>query len=279
MKKYELKDRVIVITGSTGGLGQAAAQALHDKGAKLALLDLDLNSVQAQARAFGRADKAAGWVADVCSLESLETALAHVAQHFGRIDVVIAGAGVGTADALELIDPKAFERTIDINLVGVFRTFRAALPYVKSTQGYLLAVSSMAAFVHGPLNGHYAASKAGVWAMCDSLRLEVKHHGIQVGTLHPTFFQTPMMDAVKADPVASMVWNGNTGIWKYVPIEEVIAGLVDGIQQRRDIIVVPRNNTLVARAPGLMRTLIERVGFQKERLIRTMQLAEKQHRS
>ncbi|WP_026472460.1 SDR family NAD(P)-dependent oxidoreductase [Alkanindiges illinoisensis] len=277
MSKYQLKNKVIVITGSTGGLGQAAAQALSGKGAKLALLDLDLTSVTAQASVLGSDQVAKGWVADVRSLESLETAMAEVTQHFGRIDVVIANAGIGSTESLEHIDPKTFERTIDINLVGVFRTFRAALPYVKNNRGYLLAVSSMAAFVHSPLNTHYTASKAGVWALCDSLRLELKHLGVGVGSLHPTFFQTPMMEAVQADPAGQAVWSGNTGIWKYVPIEDVVAGLVDAIERRRDIVIVPKANTLVARAPGLLRNLIELIGFNRKDLKKTMQIDAKQH--
>ena len=147
MAKYELKDKVVVITGSTGGLGLAIAHALQAKGAKLALLDLDLSKVESQAKQLGGKSIAAGWVADVRSLESLETAMANAAQHFGKIDVVIANAGIGSTEALEHMAPETFERTIDINLTGVFLVLSAQrIPYANS--GYLLAVSSMAAFVH-----------------------------------------------------------------------------------------------------------------------------------
>lgn len=273
MGKYELKDKVVVITGSTGGLGQATAQALRQKGAKLALLDLDLNKVERQANELGGRHVAAGWMADVCSLQSLENAMTDVAKHFGRIDVVIANAGVGSPASLEHMVPETFERTIDINLTGVFRTFRAALPYVKKTQGYLLAISSLAAFVHSPLNTHYTSSKAGVWALCDSLRLELKHLNIGVGSFHPTFFQTPMMDAVQSDPAGKAVWKGNTGIWKYVAIDTVVDELVKGIEKRKDIVIVPKSNQLVASAPGLVRKLIEFIGFDRKQLKKTMQLA------
>ena len=275
MSKYQLKDKVVVITGSTGGLGQATAQALRDKGAKLALLDLDLNKVTQQANDLGGNSVAVGWQADVCSLASLETAMASAAKHFGKIDVVIANAGVGNPASLEHMAPETFERTIDINLTGVFRTFRSALPYVKETQGYLLAISSLAAFVHSPLNTHYTSSKAGVWALCDSLRLELKHLNIDVGSFHPTFFQTPMMDAVQSDPAGKAVWNGNTGIWKYVAIETVVSELVEGIEKRKDIVIVPKSNKFVANAPGLFRNIIELIGFNQKQLKQTMQLAEK----
>ena len=272
---YELKNKVVLITGSTGGLGLAAARALRAKGAKLALLDLDAAPVATQAAALGGPAVAAGWTADVRSLESLETAFGEAAMHFGGIDVVIANAGVGVPDSMEAIDPSSFDRTIDINLNGVWRTFRAALPHVRARRGYLMAVSSMAAFVHSPLNAHYTASKAGVLAMCNSLRLELKHLGVGVGTLHPTFFRTPMMDAGIEGPCSSLVWNRHQGIWKFVAIEEVVHGLVDGIERRRDIVVVPKQNALVARAPGLMRRLIERIGFDDGRIVEAMRLAGK----
>lgn len=273
MNRYALKDRVIVITGATGGLGRAAAQALRDKGAKLALLDLNLDSLNAMVASLGGAEVAAGWVADVRSLDSLESALKEAAGHFGGIDVVVAGAGVSSVVALEHNDLAAFERTIDINLNGVARTFRAALPHVKARQGYLLAISSMAAFVHSPLNTAYTASKAGVWAMCDSLRLELRQHGIGVGSFHPTFFQTPMMEEVIDGPCSTLVWNNHEGLWKFVALEKVIAALVDCIEQRRDMVTVPRSNSLVAKAPGLLRRLIERIGFDATRVEEAVRLS------
>lgn len=269
----------MVITGSTGGLGIAIAQALQVKGAKLALLDLDLNKVESQAKQLGGESIAAGWVADVCSLESLESAMANAAKHFGKIDVVIANAGIASTEALEHMAPETFERTININLTGVFRTFRAAIPYVKQTQGYLLAVSSMAAFVHSPLNTHYTSSKAGVWALCDSLRLELKYSNIGVGSLHPTFFKTPLMDTIQNDPAGKAVWKGNSGIWKFISIEEVISGVVESIERRKDMTVVPKINTPIAKAPALFRNVIEFLGFNRKQLKQTMLLAEKNHNS
>lgn len=226
MSKYKLKDKVVVITGSTGGLGLAIAQALQAKGAKLALLDLDLNKVESQAKQLGGQSIAAGWVADVRSLESLEMAMANAAQHFGKI-----------------------------------------------------AVSSMAAFVHSPLNTHYTSSKAGVWALCDSLRLELKYSNIDVGSLHPTFFKTPMMDSIQNDPAGKAVWKGNSGIWKYITIDEVVSGVVESIERRKDMTVVPKINTPIAKAPALFRNVIEFLGFNRKQLKQTMQLAEKNHNS
>lgn len=268
--KTQLNGKVILITGSTGGLGRAACEALRARGAKLALLDLNLEAVQAQAEELGGPEFAAGWAADVCSMESLEGAFSKAAGHFGHIDIVIANAGLAHTAAAEATDPSYFEKVVDVNLTGAWRTFRAALPYVKESRGYLMAVSSMAAFVHSPLNTGYTATKAGVWAMCDSLRLELKQYGVGVGTIHPTFFQTPMMEG---NPCSDLIWNQHQGMWKFVALQEVVNGLVTGCEQRRDMVVVPKQNTLVARAPGLMRRLVERLGFDDAKVAQAVQMS------
>jgi len=269
---YSLKNKVVVITGSSGGLGAAAAQALAKKSARLALFDLHEQDAKAQAKALGPSVDAKGWGADVCSLESVDTAMAAAQKHFGRIDIVIANAGIGFTEPMETMQESTFGRTIDINLNGVWRTFKAALPYVKQSQGYFLAVSSMAAFVNAPLNAHYAASKAGVLAMCNSLRLEVRPDGVGVGTLHPTFFKTPMMDALMGNACSEFVFNHYRGIWKFVELNTVVKALVDGIEHRRQLITVPGRNSLVAKATGLLRPLIERMGFRDERIAKAIAL-------
>lgn len=274
MNRYDLTGRTVALTGSTGGLGTALAQALRERGANLALLDLSLAATTAQAQALGDETVARGWHADVRHLAGLQQAMDEAATHFGRIDIVIAGAGIDTMAPMATIDPSAYERVIDVNLNGVWRTFRAALPHVQRHEGYLLAVSSMAAFVHSPLQASYTASKAGVWALCDSIRLELRHLGVGVGSAHPTFFRTPMMDDVTADPAGRALWGGNDrGLWKMVPLQKVISGIVTGIERRADLIVVPKRLTLTAKAPGLFRPIVERLGFRDQSIPRAIGLA------
>lgn len=160
MTRYDLTGRTVALTGSAGGLGTALAQALRERGANLALLDLSLEAATAQARALGGDTVARGWQADGRDLASLQQAMDEAATHFGRIDIAIAAAGIDTMAPMATIHPPAYERVIDINLNGVWRTFRAALPHVQRHGGYLLAISSMAAFVHSPLQASYTASKA-----------------------------------------------------------------------------------------------------------------------
>ena len=274
MPPYDLSGRAVAITGSTGGLGVALSAAFRSRGAAVALLDLDGEETSAQADSLGGESVARGWEVDVRDLSSLETAMGEANRHFGRLDVAVACAGIDMMAPVATIDPSAFYQVLDVNVNGVWRTLRAALPYVSRHRGYLLAISSMAAFVHSPLQGPYAASKAAVWALCDSLRLEVRHLGVAVGSAHPTFFRTPLMDDVLADPAGRLLWNGNDkGLWKMASIETVTTGIVRGVERRAEMIVAPRSLWAVARAPGLFRHLTELVGFRESTLRRAIGLA------
>lgn len=263
MPRYDLVDRTIAITGGCGGFAAALAPALRAKGARIALLDVDEEAAATAAAAVGAVDVARGWRADVRDLAHLETAMSEVADHFGGIDIVIANAGLGDTAVLLAEDrPEHWEQMVDINLNGVYRTFRSAYPHILRRRGYMLATSSMAAFVHSPLQSAYTATKAGVWAMCDTWRLEVRHRGVAVGSLHPTFFKTPMMEKVWANPAGHRLWKGNTaGIWKQVDISVVVAETVRGIERRAAHIVAPRNLRVASLAPGITQAFVDRFGF------------------
>jgi NAD(P)-dependent dehydrogenase (short-subunit alcohol dehydrogenase family) len=274
MSSYDLTNRVVAITGSTGGLGSAIALALRAKGARLALLDLDAESVDSQAASLGGSDVARGWPVDVRSMDSVQAAVDAAADHFGGIDVVIANAGIEAVTPLAHMDPDRFDAIIDINLNGVWRTFKSALPYVQERQGYLLATSSMAAFVHSPLHAHYTASKAGVWAMCDSLRLELRADNVGVGAVYPTFFSTPMTDHAQANPAARKIWpNERGGLWKTIPLATVVDATVKAIENRSDMVVVPRRNRPMAMAPSMFRKLIDRFAFRDNDISEAIRLS------
>ncbi len=276
MSRYQLAGRTVAITGSTGGLGAAIAQALRGRGANLALLDLDPDALAAQAERLGGEGVARTYTVDVRDFDTLDAAMSAAAQEFGRLDVAIANAGVEVMRPMTLMEPADFERTIDINLNGVWRTFRAAVPHVQHQRGFLLAISSMAAFVHSPLQAPYTASKAAVWAMCNSIRLEVRHVGVGVGSVHPTFFATPMMDRVLQDPAGRMLWGEHKSqLWKMIPIETVVEGVVRAIERRASMTVIPKANNGIARAPGLFGPLIERVGWSKHQIPQTIELVRR----
>ena len=200
--RLDLPGRIVVITGASGGLGSGLAGALRAHGANVALLDLDADAVRQQAERLGGNRFARGWSIDVRDLEGLQQVMGEVADHFGAIDVVVAGAGVlGTLETIDVTSAADWDRVIDINL-GAWRTLKAAAPHIAASQGHMVAVSSLIAYVHPPLLASYAASEAGVAALCDVLRLEMRARGVTVGSVHPAIFRTPMVGDALSTPAA-----------------------------------------------------------------------------
>ena len=273
MPRYELAGRTIALTGSTGGLGSALAQALRARGANLALMDLDRKAAEAQAARVGGGSLARAYAVDVRDLPALEHAMQAAADDFGRLDVAVANAGVEVMSPMALMDPEEWERTVDINLNGVWRTYRAALPHVAKTRGYLLGISSMAAFVHSPLQAPYTSSKAGVWAMSNSVRLEVRHLGVDVGTIHPTFFRTPMMDRVLEDAAGRMLWGGHERVpWKIGRARHRRRRgrgrhRATGANDRH-----PQGQHRHRPRPGRFRPFVDRFGWRKDQIPRAIDL-------
>jgi NAD(P)-dependent dehydrogenase (short-subunit alcohol dehydrogenase family) len=271
--RFDLPGKTVAITGAGGGLGAGLARALRAHGANVALLDLSAESVQAQAARLGGDRYARGWAVDVRDFEAQQHVLDEVAEHFGAIDVVIAGACVlGPLQTIGPTAPADWDRVIDINLNGVLRTLKAAAPHVQATGGHLVAVSSMIAYVHPPLLASYAASKAGVAAMADVVRLEMRAVGVTVGSVHPAIFRTAMIGDALSSPAAVELVKDFTGAFKTVELDAVVDGIVRGIERRAKHIVVPRQHVLTALIPGLAQGALERLLFRPRTIARAIEL-------
>ncbi len=190
--------KVVLITGGARGVGAEVARRLHSRGASVVLTDVDEHALLDIAAALGK-ERVLTVVADVRELDAMQTAVAQAVARFGGIDVVLANAGISTYGSVLKVDPEAFRRLIDINVVGVFNTVRAALPSVIDRRGYVLIVSSAAAFAASPGLAPYDAAKAGVEHFANALRLEVAHHGVDVGSAHMLWIDTPMVREAKSD--------------------------------------------------------------------------------
>src|SRR4051794_9738433 len=179
MSGLDLRGRTAFITGAARGIGAATAERLHARGANVALVGLEPERLAENAERLG--DRAAWFEADVTELAALEAAVEGTVERFGGIDVAVANAGISFMGTLAASPVEQVERTLNVNLLGVWRTDRAVIQELKRSRGYLLNIASLAAVTHAPLMGPYASAKAGVEALSDSLRLELAPHGVAVG--------------------------------------------------------------------------------------------------
>ncbi|WP_298182447.1 SDR family oxidoreductase [Saccharomonospora sp.] len=237
--RRNVRNKVVLITGAARGIGAGLAERLAADGAKVALVGIEADEQRKVAERIG--PSAESWEADVTDWAALEKAVTGVVDHFGGIDIVIANAGIATTGFVRSVDPAAFERVFEIDLLGVWRTFRVTMPHVIARKGYLLAISSLAAVTHAPGMANYASAKAGVEAFCNSLRAEVAHLGVKVGVAHPTWIKTDLVDSADAHPVFGKLRSGLPGpLGKTYPLDLALDQLQDGIKRRARTIHVPR---------------------------------------
>ncbi|MDT5163043.1 MAG: hypothetical protein QOC90_3353, partial [Mycobacterium sp.] len=153
--------KVALITGGANGVGAEVARRLNDKGAKLVLTDLDEALLKEVAARLGE-DRVETVVADVRDLSAMQSAVEKGVERFGGIDIVMANAGIAVFGSVLNVDPEAFKTLLDVNALGVFYTVRAALPSVIERRGYVLVVSSLAAYAPVAGSASYSLAKAGV---------------------------------------------------------------------------------------------------------------------
>ena len=236
-----LQDKVVFITGGARGIAAEVAHRLRDKGAKLVLTDLDRAELTALAAQLGE-DRVLTAVADVRDLPAMQAVAAQAVERFGGIDVVIANAGIASYGSVLQVDPEAFKRVLDVDVLGVFHTVRATLPAVIERRGYVLIVSSLAAYTAAPGLAPYNASKAGIEMLANALRLEVGHHGVGVGSAHMSWIDTALVRDTKADLpsfgalLTKLPWPLN----KTTTVDKCASAFVKGIEGRQSRIYCPR---------------------------------------
>lgn len=231
--------KVVFITGGAAGVGAETAKRLHAKGAKLVLTDVDAGQLEAMATALGR--DVLTVVADVRDLDAMTAAAAAAVERFGGIDVVMANAGVASYGSVLQVDPAAFKRLMDINVLGVFHTVRATLPSIIERRGYVLIVSSLAAFTAAPGLAPYNASKAAVEQFANALRLEVGYRGVAVGSAHMSWIDTALVRDSKADlsTFAEMLTKLPWPISKTTSVDKCGEAFLAGIEGRKNRIYCP----------------------------------------
>jgi hypothetical protein len=236
----DLAGKHMLITGAARGIGAATARDLAARGARLALVGLEPDLLATLAAELGPGHV---WAeADVTDSAALSAAVAKSVATLGGLDVVVASAGIASFGTVRTIDPEAFARTVEVNLTGVFRTAQATIPHLVDSAGYLLVVSSLAALTPAMGFSAYGASKAGVEAFADSLRIEIAPLGVSVGCAHMCWIDTDMVrDAERELPSfremrERLPWPMNA----VTPVAACSAAFVRAIERRSRRVNVPR---------------------------------------
>lgn len=189
------KDQTVLLTGASSGIGEGIALALAKRRAVLGLVARRRELLEDLA---GRCEKVGGrarvFAADVTDAAAIAEAARSFREEFGKIDFLIANAGIGgNDDKTRSYDPESVKKVIDINLLGAVNAVHAVVPgMIERRSGQLVAISSLAGFRGLPKSAAYSASKAGMTAFFESVRLDVADKGIGVTIIQPGFIKTPL---------------------------------------------------------------------------------------
>lgn len=216
----DIKGKVALITGGTKGIGYGVAEALLKEGLKVVITSRNEASANEAAQSLAAKTNTLGSVigvqADVRQLESQQKAVNQAILTFGKLDVVVANAGLGHFGSIEDLTSKQWNDVIDTNLTGVFNSIKASVDALKETQGYYITISSLAGTNFFAGGSAYNASKFGVTGFTQAVMLDLRKYGVKVSTIMPGSVSTH--------------FNGNEpsekGAWK-IQIEDIGELVVD----------------------------------------------------
>lgn len=263
------RDKVVLITGASSGIGEALALELADQGAHLVLTarrEDRLADLARRVEAKGR--QALAVAADVTEDGSQERAVARAVERFGRLDVAVANAGFGVVGATDELGIADYRRQLETNLFGALRTFYAALPELKRNRGQYVAVGSVSGHLPTPDSSAYSMSKFALRAFTEAAHDELGEQGVGVTLVSPGFVESEIRQVDNhgkrredaGEPVPA---------WLLVPAADAARETVAGMARRkREVIVTGHGKVLVwlyRHVPWLLRLLLRRQSGKKRR--------------
>lgn len=182
-----LKDKIVLITGGSKGIGYGVAEALVNEGAKVAITSRRQNAAVEAAERLNHLGKgeALGLEADVRDAGAQQKAIDEVVKKWGSLDVLVANAGLGYFGNIETLTTEQWKETIDTNLSGVFYSIKASLPALKKSKGYVITIASLAGTNFFAGGSAYNASKFGLVGFTQAAMLDLRGYGIKVTTIMP----------------------------------------------------------------------------------------------
>jgi NAD(P)-dependent dehydrogenase (short-subunit alcohol dehydrogenase family) len=257
---YDLNGKVALVTGAARGIGFATATALVERGASVVVVDLDQGAADAAAAQL-HDSKALGIAADVTDRGAMQRAVATTVERFGGLDVVVAHAGVASRGAtFRAMSSESFDRVLDVNVNGVWRTVDAALPEIVRRQGHVVVIASIYAFTNGIGATPYAMSKAAVEQFGRALRVELVQHGASASVAYFGFIDTEMVHrAIDQDPVSDRMFQALPKVM-HKRLAPKVAGesIVRGIERRAPRIIQPRRWVVMSVLRGIVNPLLDR---------------------
>ena len=257
---YGLNGKVALVTGAARGIGYETARQMHMRGASVAVLDLDAEQAREAAERIG--PRAIGLAGDVTDEGAMCAAVADVVEKFGGLDVAVANAGIAQKDFATArgISGEEWERVFEVDLLGVWRTVRAALPEIVERRGQMVVISSVYAFANGLGNTPYAVAKAGVEPLGRALRVELAPHGASATVAYFGWVDTKLVqdafDQARRRPRSAS--SRPDLLLKRITPAEAGAGLVRGIEERAPRVFVPKWWRYVSALRGLVNPLLDR---------------------
>jgi NAD(P)-dependent dehydrogenase (short-subunit alcohol dehydrogenase family) len=258
MPAYDLNDKVALVTGAARGIGFETARQLHLRGASVAVVDLDAGEAREAAERIG--PRAIGIATDVTDHGAIQAAVAETVERFGGLDVVVANAGIAQAKLATVrgIGGEEWERVFEVDMLGVWRTVRAALPQIVEREGHVVVTSSVYAFANGVLNSPYAVAKAGVEALGRSLRAELTPLGASASVAYFGWVDTKLVQDAFANNEGRMEQNLPDFLRKRIKPDEAGAAVVRGIEERAPRIFAPKWWRYVSALRGILNPLLDR---------------------
>jgi len=233
----QLKDKVVLITGASSGIGEALSLRMAKEHCKLVLLARRKEKLTKILRLVQKDCKAIAVKCDVTKENEVKAAIKQIHKNFGEIDLAILNAGVSTEHGKEVLDDA--RKIIETNLFGAIHFIQELVPIFKEKKGGTIAgVSSLVDNRGYPSAGFYCASKAGLTRMLESLRIDLKRHNINVITIKPGFVETEMTMHKKTKPFV-------------IKANEAAEIIVTGLKKDKKLIQFPKRAVVMIKIVGL----------------------------
>lgn len=231
-----LKDKVVLLTGASSGIGYQLAKDLANEGAKLALLSRRLDILEKLSQALDKKTFVRVYKCDVTIKQQVHETVVQIKKDFGKIDIAVLNSGVGANSSALDYNSDAAEKVFNTNVLGVIYFIEQLIPdFISEKRGAIVGLSSLGDGKGFPKSGFYSASKAALTILLESLRIELKKFNVKVVTVKPGFIKTPMTDKNKFKMPFLM------------NVEKASLIIINGLKKDKRIIEFPWQTTIGAK--------------------------------